>query len=193
MTEREKMLNGLLFDPTDPELKGIRKKAVRLTIKFNNSDPDDKQEENKILKELFKQYDESSLVNRPLYVDYGNNISIGAHTIINMDCTFLDTHCINIGNHVLIAPDVKIYTAYHPIEYKDRHKIKTDGSHFVTTLGAPVNISDYTWIGGGTVILPGVNIGRNVIIGAGSVVTKSIHDNCIAYGNPCRVVKKIKS
>ena len=111
---------------------------------------------------------------------------------MNMNCTFLDDNVIRIGDNALIAPNVQIYTAFHPTNAADRFGVpKEDGSfEFCKTQTAPVTIGDNVWIGGGVIILPGVTIGNNVVIGAGSVVTKDIPDNVIAYGNPCRIIRE---
>ena len=108
-----------------------------------------------------------------------------------MNCTFLDDNKIVIGKNCLIAPNVQIYTAFHPTNATDRFESPSPNGtfDFCKTLTKPVMIGDNTWIGGGTIILPGVTIGSNVVIGAGSVVTKNIPDNKIAYGNPCKVVR----
>ena len=128
----------------------------------------------------------------PFFVDYGNNIYFGNHCEVKMNCTFLDSGRITIGDHASIAPNVQIYTAYHPCHARDRFgEAKAHGSfEFCKTLAAPVTIGNHVWIGGGVIILPGVTIGDNVVIGAGSVVTKDIPSDSVAYGNPCRVVKK---
>jgi maltose O-acetyltransferase len=109
-----------------------------------------------------------------------------------MNCTFLDDSHITIGNNALIAPNVQIYTAYHPAKVSARFgPAKDDGSFaFCKTITAPVTIGDNVWIGGGAIILPGVEIGNSVVIGAGSVVTKSIPDNVVAVGNPCRIIRE---
>lgn len=127
----------------------------------------------------------------PFYVDYGNNIYIGQNTEINMNCTFLDDNKIVIGKNGLIAPNVQIYTAYHPANATQRFVLpKDDGSfEFCKTQAKPVIIGNNVWIGGGVIILPGVTIENNVVIGAGSVVTKDIPDNKVAYGNPCRIIR----
>lgn len=111
-----------------------------------------------------------------------------------MNCTFLDDNIIHIGDNALIAPNVQIYTAFHPTNAIDRFgEPKEDGSfEFCKTITAPVFIGDNVWIGGGTIIMPGVTIGNNVVIGAGSIVTKDVPDNVIAYGNPCRIVRENK-
>lgn len=103
-----------------------------------------------------------------------------------MNCTFLDDNKIVIGNNVLIAPNVQIYTAFHPLNFAQR--FSKENNH-LKIQSLPVFINDNTWIGGGSIILPGVIIGENVVIGAGSIVTQNIPDNTIAYGNPCRVVR----
>ena len=128
-------------------------------------------------------------VNQPIYVDYGYNIHLGDNSFVNMHCTLLDTAPIVIGQNTLLGPDVKIYTALHPLNGAERFMQQTDGTAAVKTYALPVKIGSFTWIGGGSIILPGVTIGNNVVIGAGSVVTESIPDNAIACGNPCRVKK----
>lgn len=111
-----------------------------------------------------------------------------------MNCTFLDDNIIRIGNNALIAPNVQIYTAFHPTNAIDRFgEAKEDGFfEFCKTQTAPVTIGNNVWIGGGAIIMPGVTIGDNVVIGAGSIVTKDIPDNTIAYGNPCQVIRENK-
>ena len=133
-------------------------------------------------------------ITAPFYVDYGNNIYFGNNCETNMNCTFLDDNIIRIGDNALIAPNVQIYTAFHPTNAIDRFGVpKEDGSfEFCKTQTAPVIIGNNVWIGGGAIIMPGVIIGNNVVIGAGSVVTKDVPDNVIAYGNPCRVVRENK-
>ena len=105
-----------------------------------------------------------------------------------MNCTFLDDNRIVIGDNALIAPNVQIYTAFHPANATERFGVvKEEGFEFCKTMTAPVTIGNNVWIGGGAIILPGVKIGDNVVIGAGSVVTKSIPDNSVAFGCPCKV------
>lgn len=111
--------------------------------------------------------------------------------IININCTFVDNRPIHTGNQVLIASNVQIYTSGHPVLPDERLVAdwKEKGTTFFRTFAKPVTIEDGVWIGGGTIILPGVTIGKNSVIGAGSVVTRSIPENCVAYGNPCRVAR----
>ena len=127
------------------------------------------------------------------HCEYGKHIFIGDKVIINMNCTFVDNNRIDIGSNVLIAPNVQIYTATHSTKVNERMvQDWAEGGEICRTYALPVRIEDGVWIGGGTIILPGVTIGRNSVIGAGSVVTRSIPANCVAAGNPCRVIKQIE-
>ena len=120
------------------------------------------------------------------------SIFIGDQVIINMNCTFVDNNIIEIGDNVLIASNVQIYTATHSTKLQERVVADWEaGEGICKTYALPVRINDGAWIGGGAIILPGVTIGKNSVIGAGSIVTHSIPDNCVAVGNPCRVIKQI--
>lgn len=192
MTEREKMLAGLLYDCGDPELLQRWHKAKNLMRDYNLTDTDDMARKEQILSQLLGGKGRNLWITAPFYVDYGNNIYFGNNCEVNMNCTFLDDNKIIIGDNALIAPNVQIYTAFHPTNARDRFgDPKADGSfEFCKTQTAPVIIGKNCWIGGGAIIMPGVTIGDNVVIGAGSVVTKDIPSNKIAYGNPCRVVRE---
>ncbi|MFR4162042.1 MAG: sugar O-acetyltransferase [Paraclostridium sordellii] len=191
MTEREKMLAGELYDCGDEELITQWHKAKNLVRDYNNTDSENLESKDKILTELLGGRGSNLWITSPFFVDYGNNIYFGNNCEVNMNCTFLDDNKIIIGDNALIAPNVQIYTAFHPTNAKDRFgKMKKDGSfEFCKTQTAPVHIGNNVWIGGGAIIMPGVTIGDNVVIGAGSVVTKDIPSNKIAYGNPCRVIR----
>lgn len=192
MTEREKMLAGELYDCGDQELLTQWHKAKDLVRAYNQTTSNDAVTKAKILQELLGGQGENLWITPPFYVDYGNNIYLGNHCEINMNCTFLDDNKIIIGDYALIAPNVQIYTAFHPTNARERFgEITADGSfQFCKTQTAPVVIGNHVWIGGGAIILPGVTIGDNVVIGAGSVVTKDIPSNVIAYGNPCEIRRK---
>lgn len=191
MTEREKMLAGELYDCGDPELLSRWHEAKDLALQYNSTKSQDLEEKDRILELLLGGRGKNLWITPPFYVDYGNNICFGNNCEVNMNCTFLDDNKIIIGDNALIAPNVQIYTAYHPTNAIERFgEPKPDGTfEFCKTQTAPVIIGNNVWIGGGVIILPGVTIGDNVVIGAGSVVTKDIPDNVIAYGNPCRVAK----
>ncbi|MEW9095276.1 MAG: sugar O-acetyltransferase [Clostridiaceae bacterium] len=192
MTEREKMLAGLLYDCGDKELLEQWHKAKNLIRDYNVTDSEDRLKKHNILEKLLGGYGDNLWITAPFYVDYGNNIYFGNNCEVNMNCTFLDDNRIEIGDNALIAPNVQIYTAFHPTNAKERFgECKDDGSfEFCKTQTAPVKIGNNVWIGGGVVILPDVTIGDNVVIGAGSIVTKDIPADTIAFGNPCRVIKK---
>jgi len=192
MTEREKMLSGQLYDCGDNELLTQWHKGKDLIHDYNQASSADLETKNRILDELLGGRGNNLWITAPFYVDYGNNIYFGNNCEVNMNCTFLDDNKIIIGDNALIAPNVQIYTSFHPTNAKDRFgETKEDGSfEFCKTITAPVLIGNNVWIGGGAIIMPGVTIGDNVVIGAGSIVTKSIPNNVIAVGNPCRVLRE---
>ena len=192
MAEREKMLAGELYDCGDAELLNQWHKAKDLIRDYNGTESANLQEKNRILRELLGGSGRNLWITPPFFADYGNNIYFGNNCEVNMNCTFLDDNRIVIGDNALIAPNVQIYTAFHPTNARERFgEPKEDGSfEFCRTQTAPVTIGDNVWIGGGVIIMPGVSIGNNVVIGAGSVVTKDIPDDVIAYGSPCRVVRE---
>lgn len=192
MTEREKMLAGQLYDCGDPELLAQWHKAKDLVKAYNSLPSEDAVQKDRILEELLGKKGKNLWITAPFFADYGNNIYFGNNCEVNMNCTFLDDNAIRIGDNALIAPNVQIYTAFHPTNVRERFgEPKEDGSFmFCKTQTAPVTIGDNVWIGGGAIIMPGVNIGNNVVIGAGSVVTKDIPDNTVAYGNPCLVMRE---
>lgn len=191
MTEREKMLSGQLYDCGDTELLTQWHKAKNLMRDYNKTDSENSLEKDCILTNLLGARGSNLWITAPFFVDYGNNIYFGNNCEVNMNCTFLDDNKIIIGDNALIAPNVQIYTAFHPTSALERFgKAKEDGSfEFCKTQTAPVIIGNNVWIGGGVIIMPGITIGDNAVVGAGSVVTKDIPDNVIAYGNPCRVIR----
>lgn len=190
MTEKEKMLAGELYDCGDAELLALWHRAKDLARDYNLTNSSDTKRKSELLNELLGKVGNQLWITPPFHVDYGCNIYFGNNCEVNMNCTFLDDNKIIIGDNVLIAPNVQIYTAYHPTHYLDRFTIgENETFNFCKTQTAPVIIGKNVWIGGGTIILPGVTIGDNTVIGAGSVVTKDIPADTIAYGNPCKVHK----
>lgn len=190
MTEKEKMLAGELYDCGDAELLALWHRAKDLARDYNLTNSSDTKRKSELLNELLGKVGNQLWITPPFHVDYGCNIYFGNNCEVNMNCTFLDDNKIIIGDNVLIAPNVQIYTAYHPTHYLDRFTISENETfNFCKTQTAPVIIGKNVWIGGGTIILPGVTIGDNTVIGAGSVVTKDIPADTIAYGNPCKVNK----
>lgn len=193
-TELEKCMAGENYNCHDEIFLGFKKTARVSLSKYNSLSYEDKEEKREILRHLFGRIGSNVSVGSPFICDYGRNIHIGNNVSVNMNCTFVDCNKIIIGNNVLIASNVQIYTATHPIELKDRlvgNWNPETGEYFCHTYALPITIGDGCWIGGGVIILPGVNIGNGSVIGAGSVVTKDIPENSVAVGNPCRVIRKI--
>lgn len=183
MTEKELMLAGKLYMPRDEELAADCKRSRQLTRLFNSSTEEQREYRVQLLKELFKKTGENISIEPPFRCDYGGNITVGENFYANFDCIILDVNEVVIGDNVLFAPRVCVYTAGHPIDAE----IRNSGVEF----GFKVVIGNNVWIGGSTVINPGVTIGNNVVIGSGSVVTKDIPDGVVAAGNPCRVIREI--
>lgn len=196
MSELSKCLQGKQFNCIDDELVSIITKARRLTKQYNQTKFEDTIQKDNILSELFAKIGNNVKIDVPFYCDYGQHISIGNNVIININCTFVDCNKITIGNNVLVASNVQIYTTTHPVNISDRllDNWSYNNPHaFFNTYSLPVTIEDNVWIGGGVIILPGVTIGKNSVIGAGSVVNKSIPPNSLAVGNPCKVIRKINN
>jgi maltose O-acetyltransferase len=182
-TEKEKMLAGELYDAQDEQLTAERTRA-RLLIKALNDSREDKPEERlRIQEELLPSSGKGLWLQPPFFCDYGYNIITGEKVFFNFNCILLDVAPITIGSRVLFGPNVQVYTATHPVDYRER----ASGLEFAK----PITIGDDVWIGGSVVICPGVTIGNRSIIGAGSVVTKDIPADVIAAGNPCRVIRPV--
>lgn len=181
MTNRERRDMGLPYI-SDEEILEEQKKARKLTQRLNSIDRSDFEAIGKIVKEMLGKSD-GAVINPPFYCDYGTHIEVGKNFFANYNCTILDVAKVVIGDNCQMAPNVAIYTAGHPV-YPDTRNTAYE-------YGVEVTIGDNVWIGGNTVICPGVHIGSNAVIGAGSVVTKDIPDWVIAAGNPCRVIRKI--
>jgi len=183
-TEKEKMLNGELYNAGDAELVKERLNARRLTRLYNQSLETEGNKRTELLKELFGSTGENLYIEPTFRCDYGYNIHVGENFYANFDCVFLDVCEIRIGVNCFIAPGVHIYTATHPLNPNER----ISGAEY----GKPVSIGDNVWIGGRVVINPGVNIGNNVVIASGAVVTKDVPENVVVAGNPAKVIKQIE-
>ena len=163
-----------------PEERLANKKRI---YEFNNCSPEEGEKAARLIKEILGKTGENAWIEAPFHCDYGYNIEVGENFFANYNLCILDVGKVRIGKNAQIAPNVAIYTAGHPIHPDSRNS----GYEY----GIDVTIGDNVWLGGNTVIMPGVTIGNNVVIGGGSVVTKDIPDNVIAVGNPCRVIRQI--
>lgn len=193
-TELEKCLAGENYDCHDEIFLKLKSKARLLIGKYNNLPYEEKEKRQSVLKELLGSMGRNVSVGNPFICDYGVNIHIGNNVSINMNCTLVDCNKITIGDNVLIASNVQIYTAAHPVELEERiitNRTPESNKYFCETFALPVTIEEGCWIGGGVIIIPGVTIGKGSVIGAGSVVTKDIPANSLAVGNPCRVIREI--
>lgn len=183
MTEKELMLAEQLYIARDEELAADNAKARRLTRLINNATEEQAEYRLQLFRELFGSVGKHFWVEPPFRTDYGCNTYIGENLYMNYDCIFIDVAKIVIGDNVFIGPRVCLYTAGHPSDAAVRNR--------QLEYGKAITIGNDVWIGGNTVINPGVTVGNNVVIGSGSVVTKDIPDNVIAAGVPCRVIRKI--
>lgn len=194
MTELEKCMAGKYYDCHDKIFLEIKAQARKLLKEYLALSYEQKKEKTKILSQLFGGIGSNVSVGVPFICDYGRNIYVGNNVSINMNCTFVDCNKIEIGDNVLIASNVQIYTATHPVELSERLTPNWNpekGEYFCRTYALPVKIGNGSWLGVGVIVLPGVTIGDGCVIGAGSVVTKDIPSNSLAVGNPCRVIRKI--
>ena len=183
MSEKEKMISEQIYDQTNDELSKERLKCKKILYKYNKTLPNQIKKREKLIKKLFINPQPGFYIETPFRCDYGYNIEIGNNFYSNYNLTILDIAKVKIGDNVFIAPNVSIYTVNHPLDALTRNKLLEQG-HSIT-------IGNNVWIGGNVTILPGVKIGNNSVIGAGSVVVKDIEDNVLAVGNPCKAVKKI--
>lgn len=183
-TEKEKMLAGELYDALDKQLSAERLKARLLIKELNDTREDQTEERRRILEELIPEAGADLWLQPPFYCDYGTNIKVGEKVFFNFNCVVLDVAQVTIGSRSLFGPSVQIYTATHPLDYKER----ASGLEYAK----PIVIGEDVWIGGNAVICPGVTIGDRSVIGAGSVVTKDIPADVFAAGNPCKVIRHLE-
>lgn len=184
MTEKEKMLSGELYNGFDEQLVKERQAAKEIVFKINNLEPSKLEERDRLLRNLIGKLGKNIFIEPPFRCDYGSNIEIGDNFYSNYNCTILDVAKVIVKDNVMFGPNVSIYAAGHPIDKDTRNA----GLEF----GKPITIGNNVWVGGNCIILPGVTIGDNSVIGAGSVVTKDVPENVIVAGNPAKVIKEIK-
>lgn len=183
MNQRERMEKGLPYKAWLDGLEEERAACKKALYQFNMLPPDEHGRGVLLLKMLLGKTGESIHINAPFHCDYGWNIEVGENFYANYNLTILDVGKVTIGDNVLLAPNVSLYTAGHPIHPDSRNS----GYEY----GIPITIGDNVWIGGNVVVLPGVTIGSNSVIGAGSVVSRDVPEWVVAAGNPCRVIRAI--
>ena len=176
------MLAGETYSFLDPDLIADREKAKRLLRLYNQTEDESGRQD--LLRQLLGEVGRGSLIEPPFYCTYGKNTRLGDGVYLNFSCVILDNNEVRIGHRVMIGPAVQIYTAAHPVETKAR----VEGWE----VAKPIAIQDNVWIGGGAVILPGVTIGRNAVVGAGAVVTRSVPPDVGVAGSPAKVIRRIE-
>lgn len=182
-TNRERMLAGELYIADDPESERLHRRGMQLADAYHRAEVTGDPGARELLADLLGTLGQGAHINPPLFVDYGENIHIGARTFVNYNLTALDVARITIGEDCQIGPNVQLLTPTHPIDPQPRRD-KLEAAE-------PIVLEDNVWLGGGVIVCPGVTIGENSVIGAGAVVTKDIPANVVAVGNPARVIRSI--
>lgn len=183
MTLEERMLSGKLYDCTDETLQARQRELNELVFDYNNTRPTDGTRRQTLLRQIFEDMGEGCYIEPPLHANWGSHTHLGNKVYANFNLTLVDDTHIYIGDNVMFGPNVTLCTAGHPIEPELRRQ--------VYQYNFPIHIEENVWIGAGVIVLPGVTIGKNSVIGAGSVVTRDIPENVVAMGTPCRVARPI--
>lgn len=183
MNQKERMLAGLPYKAWLDVLPADRLQNKKKIYDYNLLPPEEEEKVDILIRSILGKVGKNIHIEQPFHCDYGKNIEVGDNFFVNYNCIILDVGKVTIGDNVMFAPNVSIYTAGHPVHPESRNT----GYEY----GIAITIGDNVWIGGNVVITPGITIGNNVVIGAGSVVTKDIPDNVIAVGNPCKVIREI--
>lgn len=183
MTLEERMLSGKLYDCADETLQARQRELNELVFDYNNTRPTDGKRRQTLLRQIFEDMGEGCYIEPPLHANWGSHTHLGNKVYANFNLTLVDDTHIYIGDNVMFGPNVTLCTAGHPIEPELRRQ--------VYQYNFPIHIEENVWIGAGVIVLPGVTIGKNSVIGAGSVVTRDIPENVVAMGTPCRVARPI--
>ena len=191
MTEKEKMRAGKIYDPSEPELVGLRQKAHRLCLEYNQL-PETDQKRDELMRELGVAGGENAYFQGPVQFDYGCFTTVGEGFYANFNFTCVDCCPVTIGDNVFVGPNVSLLTPVHPFRWQDRNPYKKpDGTVTDKEYARPITIGDNCWIAGNVSVCGGVTIGEGSVIGAGSVVTRDIPPHSLAAGVPCRVIREI--
>jgi len=182
-TEKDKMIAGELYNPSDEELISDRKKARHLIYAYNQTEDGEVEKRTQLLRELFGSIGKQMVVEPNFHCDYGYNIHIGENFYANFNCVILDVCPVHIGDNCMFGPAVQIYTATHPLDSKERNSGREYGKETV--------IGNNVWVGGGAIINPGINIGDHVVIASGSVVTRDVQSNVVVGGNPAKIIRNL--
>jgi maltose O-acetyltransferase len=182
-SQQERMLSGQLYQADDPQLQQAARRACRLARQYEAAYHENFDTAQALLQELLGAVGEGVHIKPPLFVDYGSSIRIGARTFINYGLMALDVAAITIGADVQIGPNVQLLTPTHPLE-PDTRRAKWEAAR-------PIVIEDNVWLGGGAIVLPGVTIGENSVVGAGAVVTRDVPANVVVAGNPARIIRSL--
>ena len=183
MSEKTKMISGALYNAADPELTADRLRARQLCHDINTTRPDTAGTVKALVAQLVPGVPASVQITPPFQCDYGYNLTLGEGVYFNVNCVVLDVARVRIGAHTMCGPAVQLYTATHPLDAAQRRR--------GVESGAPIDIGEDVWIGGGAIVCPGVQIGDRTVVGAGSVVTRSLPADVLAAGNPCRVIRAL--
>ncbi len=192
MKEEEKIKAGLLFSPADPELKAIKLKTHNLNVDYNSTHEDETEKRAAILSEIIGELGEGGFIQGPIAFHYGKHTKIGKNFFGNFNLTVQDDAEVTIGDNCNFGPNVTIVTPVHPMLPNERREMLTaDGEKKHLCYAKPVHIGNDCWFGASVTVCPGVTIGDNCVIGAGSVVTRDIPSNSFAAGVPCKVIREI--
>lgn len=181
-SEREKMVAGEAYDPSDPELTAARERASELTREFNQTPRDERARRTALIEELFGSVGSAEIF-APIYCDYGFNVDVGTDFFANFDCAFLDACAIEFGDECMLGPAVHVYTSTHPLDAEER----TAGLES----GEPVTVGDQVWIGGQAVLAPGVSVGDRAVVATGAVVIDDVPSDVVVAGNPAEVIREL--
>lgn len=192
MREEEKIFKGILFSPGDPELRKIKLRTHNLCSEYNRTFENETEKRQELISKIFYEFGENGFLQGPIYIHYGKHTKIGDHFFANFNLTIQDDTWVIIGDHCNFGPNVTIVTPLHPmLPFERRTILNKDGEAKHMCYAKPVKIGNDCWFGANVVVCPGVTIGDNCVIGAGSVVVKDIPPNSFAAGNPCRVIREI--